>query len=148
MYPDYPFNPKYLLRCEYILFTHKGMNNLIVNVIELSLKRLGFLYSTYQTCASRFSFCAHSVSSYTFFQVIAFTLIGVSTYAKSASVVANINLISWISVCGFFLILMSGLGFIGTRKHNQVLLFFVSMTSLFPVDPNKTSYQNHSSTWS
>ena len=59
-------------------------------------------------------------------QVVSFILIGVGTYCKDAAIVANISIISGMIGCGVVLFFLSLLGFVASRKHNQVLLFFVS----------------------
>jgi len=55
---------------------------------------------------------------------VSFVLIGVATYAKALSIVTNVNIIGGILGCGAFLFFLSLVGLVGTRKHNQVLLFF------------------------
>lgn len=59
-------------------------------------------------------------------QVVSFVLIGIGTYSKSSSIVADVAIISGTIGCGLLLFVLSLIGFMGSHKHNQVLLFFVS----------------------
>lgn len=62
-------------------------------------------------------------------QLVAFILIGVATYGKAASLVTSLPIIGGIVACGVFLLMIALLGLVGTVKHSQVLLFFVSYYS-------------------
>jgi len=58
-------------------------------------------------------------------------LISVAAYARVASIVSNLAAVGGIIGCGAFLLILSLVGLIGTRKHHQVLLFFVSFSFFF-----------------
>lgn len=75
--------------------------------------------------------CSFLLSAPLCMQAISFILIGVATYTRSAAIVTNISIISGMIGCGLLLLLLSLLGLIGTRKHNQVMLFFVSGLPFF-----------------
>ena len=64
-------------------------------------------------------------------QILSITLISVAAYAKSTSIVST-NIISGLIFCGAFLFTISLIGFIGTLKHHQVFLFFVSVAYATP----------------
>lgn len=53
-------------------------------------------------------------------------LIAVGAYSKAAAVIASINIVGGIIVCGVILLLLSLVGLVGAFKHEQVILFFVS----------------------
>jgi len=56
--------------------------------------------------------------------VVSFILIGVAAYAKAASIVTSLGVVSGIIACGIFLLFISIVGLIGASKHHQVMLFF------------------------
>lgn len=60
-----------------------------------------------------------------------FLLIGVGVYGRAASIVTNLPIVGGILACGIILLLISVLGLVGTVKHNQVMLFFVSFSNNF-----------------
>ncbi|KAK6741132.1 hypothetical protein RB195_009160 [Necator americanus] len=59
-----------------------------------------------------------------FYIVIGVLLICTSAYAKSASIVTSVSVLGGIIAAGVFLIAVALLGIYGTRKQNQVALFF------------------------
>ncbi|XP_037091499.1 tetraspanin-13-like isoform X2 [Pollicipes pollicipes] len=56
--------------------------------------------------------------------VVAFLLIGVATYGKTASIITSLSVVGWIVACGVLLLFIAVLGLVGAVKHHQVLLFF------------------------
>ena len=61
------------------------------------------------------------------FQMVAFLLIGVGSYAKTSSIVVTLPVVGGIVACGVFLLFVAILGLIATVKHHQVMLFFYMM---------------------
>ncbi|XP_043193380.1 tetraspanin-13-like isoform X2 [Amphibalanus amphitrite] len=58
------------------------------------------------------------------YMVVAFLLIGVATYGKTASVITSVSILGGIVACGVFLLFIAILGLVGAVKHHQVSLFF------------------------
>lgn len=58
-------------------------------------------------------------------------MIGVTVYGGASTIVGNLPIVNGILACGVILILISVLGLVGAVKHHQVMLFFVSITSVF-----------------
>jgi len=56
--------------------------------------------------------------------MVGFLLISVGVYARAASIVTNLPIVSGILACGVILILISILGLAGAVRHHQVMLFF------------------------
>jgi len=63
---------------------------------------------------------------------VAFLLIGVATYWKSAAVITSLPLLGGIVASGVFLLFVAVLGLLATLKHHQILLF-VYMIVLFGI---------------
>lgn len=64
-------------------------------------------------------------------QVIACVLIGVAAYGKAVAIIATVHVMGGIIGCGVFLLLIAFVGLVGSIKHHQVLLFFVSFWKKF-----------------
>ena len=77
---------------------------------------------------SQLTICDLSVSP----QAVAFLLIGVATYWKSAAVITSLPLLGGIVASGVFLLFVAVLGLLATLKHHQILLF-VYMIVLFGI---------------
>ena len=56
--------------------------------------------------------------------MVAFLLIGVATYGKTASIITSLGVVGGIVACGVLLLFIAVLGLIGAVKHHQVVLFF------------------------
>ena len=56
--------------------------------------------------------------------MVAFLLIGVATYGKTASIITSLSILGGIVACGVFLLFIALLGLVGSVKHHQVSLFF------------------------
>ncbi|XP_043195308.1 tetraspanin-13-like isoform X2 [Amphibalanus amphitrite] len=56
--------------------------------------------------------------------VVAFLLIGVATYGKTASIITSLGVVGGIVACGVLLLFIAVLGLVGAVKHHQVVLFF------------------------
>lgn len=56
--------------------------------------------------------------------LVAFILIGVASYGRTANYVTNVKIVGGIIACGVFLLFIAILGILGATKHNQVFLFF------------------------
>ena len=54
-------------------------------------------------------------------------MIGVAAYGRVVAVVTSLTLVGSLIACGVFLFIIALIGLIGAAKHNQVLLFFVSL---------------------
>jgi len=55
--------------------------------------------------------------------IVAFLLIGVASYGKSAAIITSLPLLGGIVASGVFLLFVAVLGLLATLKHHQVLLF-------------------------
>ena len=53
--------------------------------------------------------------------------IAAATYLKTTGLISDKTLIGGLVSVGIFLFLLSMLGLMGTAKHHQVMLFFVSV---------------------
>jgi len=62
--------------------------------------------------------------------LVSFIMIGVAVHGKVSGVVTSLPIVSGITFCGVFLLIISVVGFIGAIKHHQVMLF-VYMVVLF-----------------
>ncbi|CAL4068436.1 unnamed protein product [Meganyctiphanes norvegica] len=71
------------------------------------------------TCSKNSLICLNII-----YVVVAFILISVAAYAKAASIVTSLGVVSGIIACGVFLLFISIIGLIGASKHHQVMLFF------------------------
>ena len=56
--------------------------------------------------------------------MVAFLLIGVATYGKTASIITSLGVVGGIVACGVLLLFIAVLGLVGAVKHHQVVLFF------------------------
>lgn len=56
--------------------------------------------------------------------IVAFLLIGVATWAKTANLVTSLPLVGGIAASGAFLLIVALVGLFGAVRHHQVLLFF------------------------
>jgi len=54
---------------------------------------------------------------------VAFLLIGVATYGKSAAVIQSLPVLGGIVASGVFLLFVAVLGLVATLKHHQIMLF-------------------------
>ena len=63
----------------------------------------------------------------TFFQLVAFILIGVAAAGKSSNLLTSLPVIGGIVACGVFLLFVAIVGILGAIKHHQVMLFFYMM---------------------
>ena len=59
--------------------------------------------------------------------MVAFVMIAVAAYGKFVAVIETVTVMSGIVVCGVVLLVISIIGLIGSVRHHQVLLFFVSL---------------------
>jgi len=62
--------------------------------------------------------------------LLSFIMIGVAVHGKVSGVVTSLPIVSGITFCGVFLLIISVVGFIGAIRHHQVMLF-VYMCVLF-----------------
>ena len=54
-------------------------------------------------------------------------MIAVAAYGKFVAIIETVTVMSGLVVCGVILLLVSVIGLIGSIRHHQVLLFFVSI---------------------
>lgn len=71
------------------------------------------------TCSKNSLICLNII-----YVVVAIILISVAAYAKAASIVTSLGVVSGIIACGVFLLFISIIGLVGASKHHQVMLFF------------------------
>jgi len=60
-------------------------------------------------------------------QMVACVMIAVAAYGKFVAIIETVTVMSGLVVCGVLLLLVSIIGLIGSVRHHQVLLFFVSL---------------------
>lgn len=64
------------------------------------------------------------------YMLVAFLLIGVAAYGKTASIISSVSVVGGIVACGVFLLFIAVLGLLGATRHSQVLLFFYMIVLL------------------
>ena len=67
-----------------------------------------------------------SPRTHTHTQVVGVFLIGLVVAARTLAYFTNVPILVGIAICGTLLVAVAILGLIGTIKHHQVILFFVS----------------------
>lgn len=67
-----------------------------------------------------------------FFQFVAFLLIGVAATAKNSNQLTSLPIVGGIIACGIFLLFIAIVGLFGAIKHHQVMLFLY-MVVLFAI---------------
>jgi len=66
--------------------------------------------------------------------MISFILIGVAAYGKAVAIIDTVTVMGGIIACGCMLLVLALVGLIGTIRHHQVMLFFVSFVSQIFLD--------------
>lgn len=59
---------------------------------------------------------------------VSFILIGLAAYVRLSAYVTSIGIVGGIIACGVFLAILAIVGLIGTVRHSQAVLFFVSFS--------------------
>lgn len=86
----------------------------------------------FETCLILFMFFFFSLLHPLFiFQLVSFVLVGVAAYARVVTVVTSLALVGGVISCGVFLFFTALIGLIGACRHHQVLLFFVSLETVW-----------------